>query len=175
MELNKIYKTAKECIGKDMSAKYDEYGCAEALNAVFKLAVGREVGGGVSTYRMYKAILQDKDFRLVATPELGDIIISPTGYGVGTGHVGIVSDNNRIMSNNSRNSKWEEYYSMFMWEYKYKSFQTSFFRYKYAIEIIEEKIEDIKPPTEKIENIKKQITLYEKLVILYRKIINLLK
>lgn len=161
--MNKIYQKAKECLGRDMSAKFNEYGCAEACNAVFKLATGREIGGDVSTYRMYQSLLTDKDFKQVNEPEAGDLIIAPTGYGQGSGHVGIVGENNKIMSNNSYNSLWEENYTLFTWKIKYKSFPILFYRYKFMF-------------TEEIKvNIEKQLSLYQRVVALLMSLTNKLK
>ena len=156
--MNKIYQTAKKYIGQDMSKKEDEYGCAEAVNEVVRLAIGQEAGGGLSTTKMYQSLIMDKRFRQFAEPEKGDIIISPTGYGRGIGHVGIISDNNKIMSNNSLNSKWDEHLDLDIWKKRYFTFPVAFFRY-----IIKE---------EELEQ--KKISLLEKIVALYKQIINLI-
>lgn len=133
---DKLYQTAKRCIGQDMSEKLDEYGCAEALNAVFKKAFGRDIGGDTSTYRMHNALNNpvEKRFEKVTEPLPGDIIISPTGYGNGkvpNGHCGIISDNNKIMSNNSNTSLWDEHLNIFQWRYRYEKnggYQVDFYR-----------------------------------------------
>jgi hypothetical protein len=53
----------------------------------------------------------------------GDIIVSPTGYGNGTmpnGHTGVISDNNRIYSNDSATGKWLQNYTVQSWTARYK-------------------------------------------------------
>lgn len=150
---NKIYKTGKQYLGKDVSAKYNELGCAEAVNFIVKKAIGRAVGGDVSTYRMYKSLIKDEEFEKVQEPELGDIILSPTGYGDGSpGHVGIISDNGKIMSNRSADSLWSEHLTMDDWKEKFKSFPIDFYRYTKETE------------EEKLEEIEKQINWLQKLV-----------
>ena len=157
--MNKIYQKALECLGLDMSTKEDEYGCAEAVNKIFKLATGREVGGDISTYRMYLSLRKDDDFIQSPYNLPGDIIISPTGFGKGNGHVGIVSENNKIMSNNSANSLWEENYTIDEWRNKFKDFPILFYRYRTdEVKIIEQK----------------KINILEAIVVAYQKIISLL-
>lgn len=153
-----IYKTAKEFIGKDIAKTLNELGCAEAVNFAVKKAIGQEVGGDVSTFRMYNSLLADKRFSRVIEPQAGDIIISPTGYGRGPGHVGIISDNENIMSNNSYTYLWDEHLTLDYWYTKYANFPIAFFRYN---EIKQE------------EEIKKN--LLERIVALYKQIITLLK
>jgi len=60
-------------------------------------------------------------------------VLSVTQSKYRVGHAGIVSDNNRIMSNNSRTSKWEENYTLWTWKWRYNrllGLQTHFYRYK---------------------------------------------
>lgn len=102
-----LLATAKGCLGIDASPNDvapDEYGCAETVNAIHKKAFGFEIGGGVSTNLLYKALKTSQYFTQVDVPMPGDIIISPTGYGNGSipnGHVGIFNDDGKIMSNSS--------------------------------------------------------------------------
>ena len=117
-----VYTHAKACIGKDMSPVHNEYGCAEAVNNVVKQVLGYPVGGDVSTYRMYEELKKSTRFKMVASCLRGDIILSPTGFGSGklsNGHVGIVSDNERIMSNNSQTSLWDEHWTLEKWKEYY--------------------------------------------------------
>ena len=118
-----LYEVAKGCIGKDMAPLENEYGCMEALNAIFKKAFGIEIGGGLSTYNGYLALQNPKRFQRIFSPDLGDIIISPTGFGnekIPNGHVGIISSNEKIMSNTSHNGLWLENYTLKEWEARYK-------------------------------------------------------
>lgn len=121
-----LYKKAKESIGRDMAPIHNIFGCAEAVNNIAFLSLGMSIGGDVSTYRMIKALKSTPTrFKPVSYLEAkrGDIIISPTGHGSGelkNGHVGIISDNWKIMSNNSYNGKWEENYTWDSWVERYR-------------------------------------------------------
>ena len=159
---NKLYLKGKEYLGKDISATQNEKGCAEAVNFIVKEATGQEAGGGLSTIRMYNALLANKNFQRVVEPRPGDIIISPT-QGQSIGHTGIISDristtNFLIMSNRSSDSKWSEHLTLAEWWYKYKNLPTVLFRYKENVKIEEE-----------LEEKKKTIIL--KIIELYKEII----
>ena len=119
-----LHEYAKLCIGKDMSPIEDELGCAEALNNVVQRALGKPIGGGASTYYMAKHLTWNLRNVRVYEPKPGDIIISPTGHGNGKirGHVGIMGENETIMSNNSYNSKWESNYTLGKWKAHYQNF-----------------------------------------------------
>jgi len=119
-----LLEKALECEGKDMAKTQNALGCAEALNAVHKLAFGTEIGGTTSTYRLYQAIRIDPTFQKVTEPMPGDIIISPTGYQAkgGTilnGHCGIVCEEDAIISNNSKTFKWDKNFTLFSWKLFY--------------------------------------------------------
>lgn len=123
----RLYYVAKAWLGKDASPADeapDEYGCAETINNVVFTAFGDYAGGDVSTYRMYRSIRYNKKFAEVKKPLKGDIILSPTGYGNGrikNGHVGIVGDDNKIMSNSSNNGLFEDKYTMTTWHERYQT------------------------------------------------------
>lgn len=129
-----IYITAKSYLGKDMARYQDEFGCAEALIEVVRLATGIILNGGFSTYLLYNALKNSKYFTQVSIPERGDIIISPSGYGnkkVPNGHTGIISDNDWIMSNNSEDGLWDEHITLSEWNRVYKgigNYPVLFFR-----------------------------------------------
>src|SRR3990167_9411185 len=111
----KLFNTALSCLGKDMAPQEDDFGCMEALNAVFKKAFGQEIGGGLSTYRAYLILRKDKRFEKTLIPLAGDIILSPTGYGNGklrNGHAGVVGEKEKIMSNTSANGLWQGNFSL---------------------------------------------------------------
>lgn len=101
----------------------DELGCAETVNAIYKKLYGVEIGGGVSTYYLFKALREHKDFKRVDAPMPGDIAISPTGYSasktVPNGHVGIVGFNGSIMSNDSRTGTFEQNFTLDSWKRYY--------------------------------------------------------
>lgn len=127
-----LYHYAKICIGKDMAPLEDEYGCAEAVNNIVQRSLAIPVGGGLSTRYMQREFTWSKrfwkvsSFNPVENPGAalpGDIVISATGYGgtpkVPVGHVGIISADKKIMSNNSFNGKWEENYTLSSWYFRY--------------------------------------------------------
>jgi GH25 family lysozyme M1 (1,4-beta-N-acetylmuramidase) len=64
--------------------------CAWAVNEVVRRALGRPIGGGLSTANMYDVLRTKHHFVTEAQSEPGTIIISPT-VGNNHGHVGIVS------------------------------------------------------------------------------------
>jgi len=118
----RLYRRAVACLGKDVAPTQNEYGCAEAVNHVHKLEFGDEIGGDVSTTKLYDAIRKRDDFVNVAIPRRGDIIISPTGYGNGriyNGHTGYVHDNGNIMSNDSRTGLFLINYTIRNWKKTY--------------------------------------------------------
>lgn len=123
---HKLYLTAKECLGMDASPNDvapDELGCAESINAVYKKAFGEEIGGGVSTYKLYLTLKSSEKFMMVQEVLPGDIIISPTGFGgkngILHGHVGIVGESGLVMSNESKNGKFEINFTIESWRERY--------------------------------------------------------
>ena len=100
----------------------DELGCAETVNAIHKKVFGFEIGGNLSTNRMYKALNKSPLFLRIDNPSEGDLVISPTGFGNGNlpnGHVGIVSKDRMIMSNDSATGLFLENYSLDTWKGRY--------------------------------------------------------
>jgi hypothetical protein len=118
----KLYAVAYSFLGKDASPKDhapDDLACAESVNAVVKAAFGFEVGGDLSTTKMYSALTNSKEFQETDTPLFGDIIISPTGSTrTPVGHVGIVGKW-QIMSNNSYTGLWDAHYTLESWRLRY--------------------------------------------------------
>ena len=160
--MNAIYRTGKKYLGKDVSKTQNEKGCTEAVNFIIKEATGKEAGGGVSTIRMYNALLENKNFQNVVNPQLGDIIISPTNGQI-IGHTGIISDklsdkNFLIMSNRSSDSLWSEHLTLSIWRVKYRRLPTALFRL----------VENVKIETD-IE--RQKISILQKIVAIYQQII----
>jgi hypothetical protein len=123
---DKLYEAAYSCLGLDMSDRApDSLGCADAVNNIHQKAFGVEIGGGTSTYHLYKALMASKRFtEVLGIPEKGDIVISPTGFSTknaANGHVGIVGKNKSpdgtlyIMSNDSFKGTWEANYTLKSW------------------------------------------------------------
>lgn len=123
----RLYLVAASSLGTDASPNDlapDEYGCAETVNEIYKKTFGEHIiNPGISTYQLYRAMLNQKNrFMKVWSPMPGDIIISPTGYGNGAipnGHVGYCMANDMIASNNSFTGKFEINYSISSWKERY--------------------------------------------------------
>jgi len=127
-----LYEIAKVCLGESLCGDQHLLGCALTVNAVFKSAFGKEIGGGASTIDMYNVLKSDSRFIPIEVPSAGDIIISPTGTGNGkiVGHVGIVGKYG-IMSNDSKTGTLQEKYTLLTWNNYYKNYggiPTKFFR-----------------------------------------------
>lgn len=121
----RFYLGALGALGTDASPNDfapDELGCAESVNSIHRRVFGFEIGGELSTNRMYKVLLNSPLFMGVDRPEAGDLIISPTGYGNGklpNGHVGICGKDGIIMSNDSATGKFVENYTQEEWRRRY--------------------------------------------------------
>lgn len=118
-----LYNFAKSKLGKDIAPIENELACMEAVNMLFAGFIGFQIGGGLSTYLGYRALKTNKRFIQTSNPQLGDVIISPSGYGNGKikhGHIGIISDTGKIMSNNSETGLWDEHLTLEIWKRKYQ-------------------------------------------------------
>lgn len=136
-----LYLSALNHVGKDASPNDlapDEYACAETVNEIHRNTFGDYISSRniLSTYWMYLDLQSRPDFKQVSHPLAGDIIISPTGYGKGSGHVGIVGENGIVMSNNSFRDEngvkgvFDENYTVPSWNRKYAAlgFPVVYFR-----------------------------------------------
>lgn len=127
---NLFWAMALNSIGKDMSPTQKELGCAESVNNIYKLAFGSEIGGGASTYLLWKALQKRKDFEQ-CDYEIGAIIISPTGTQrsssiIKNGHTGIVGSKS-IISNNSKTGLVDTHLTLSDWETRYKDFPIMYY------------------------------------------------
>lgn len=118
---NTIYLHAKSIIGMDASPKdlvQDGLGCAESVSTLLKAIVpGFPTVTG--TWTLFDVFRARPDFVSVTDLEPGDIILCVTGMGNGKvphGHVGVVSEDTKIMSNNSNNGLWEENFTLRSWK-----------------------------------------------------------
>jgi hypothetical protein len=122
---DKLYNEACKWIGTDASPQDkapDEYGCVESFENVHHKTFGYNVGGKLSTIKLFFAIDNDPTFVRVKNPIKGDAILAVTTQGNGkisNGHVGIVGDNNTIMSNNSKTGKWDVHLTIESWNLRY--------------------------------------------------------
>ncbi len=131
-----LYGYAKSQIGickSGIRAPID-VGCVEAVNTVFEECFGSPIDQNLATIRMHQTLIADPRFRQTEVPLPGDIIISPAinpKKAIKHGHVGIVSSNEKIMSNNSANGAWDEHLDFVKWEKRYvqdAGFQILYFR-----------------------------------------------
>jgi len=131
----KVYKSVMK--NKDVLNSKDvedtghgNYGCAWAVNEVVKQALGHPVGGGKSTYNMYRA-LKDGAGTLVGPEKIshGMVIISPT-IGQNHGHVGLLGDNQLVYSNSSKTGFFTQNYTVEKWRDHYvkKGLKVFFFK-----------------------------------------------
>lgn len=125
-EGNEIWKYACSQLGIDASPKDaapDELGCAESVSTILN-HLFPDVPVLISTGGLYTFLKASSHFVLVGTPEAGDIIISPTGFGgyngINNGHTGILDNNGVIMSNNSATGKFLRNYTIESWVARYK-------------------------------------------------------
>ena len=136
-----IHSIALDSIGLDASPNDvapDELGCAESVTEILQLA-GVMSYVEISTYRLYDYLKNSKNWELVETPEPGDIILSPTAYSTKRpvpfpGHVGIVGQNNTVMSNDSATGKFMSNYTLESWAGRWKKrggYPVQYWRYKF--------------------------------------------
>ncbi len=94
--------------------------CAWAVNRIASMALGREVGGGLSTTKMH-GVLKGRHFRIEeGEAKGGAVIISPTDPAKrGHGHVGVMGDGGKIYSNSSKRARWEQNYSLRSWKERF--------------------------------------------------------
>lgn len=145
-----IYEEAIRNLGRDISPTTGIYGCAESENTVVQNATGKPIGGGTSTRIMRIVILATPDrFKKINPPEIperGTIILSATGTSmfkptkkvpvnlIECGHVGIVSDDGKVMSNDSKTSLWKTNYTIKSWRNRWEiqgKYLVEFFRIMY--------------------------------------------
>jgi lysozyme len=135
--------------------------CAYAVNKVVKTALGREIGGGLSTDGMFDVLVGRHNEVTESTASGGSIIISPT-EGKNHGHVGIVAtprdgrigDDTVIFSNRSSAHMFGHKFTLGLWRRHYhdqKQLQVRFFdlnpaRFASAISIREEVFVAFRPP-----------------------------
>lgn len=136
-ENNKLVDYASVAIGSDVSPKDvvpDELGCAESVSNLLR-AVLNDFPIITGTWTLWDRFENDPRFDAVTEPRAGDIIISPTGTlrnAPYPGHVGVMYDEENIMSSNSSNGKWEMNYTLDKWKARWASvgFPIYFYRLK---------------------------------------------
>jgi hypothetical protein len=115
---------ANKYLGKDVTPKdevSDDVACASTLTTLMK-ELYKETPHITGTWTLWDWLSKQKTWQQVNEPQRGDIIISPTGSGIGIGHCGVVMDNGLIASNNSfgvHAGKLIENYTIESWGGKY--------------------------------------------------------
>ena len=103
-------------LGKSFGNQYIDVGCAEEVNSIANIVLGRPVGGGASTWLMGQALKDNTRFRDIAESKLlgGEIVIAITGTGNGriVGHTGFFLGNGDIGSNDSADGKFKKNYTV---------------------------------------------------------------
>ena len=131
-----LYTVAKKYLGVDVTpqdAVVDELACASTLTTLMR-EVYPETPHITGTWTLMEWLNTSPKWKKVEQPESGDIIISPTGYGRGIGHCGVVMEDGIIASNNSYGvyaGKFTENYTMQSWQNRYgvkQSLPIVFFR-----------------------------------------------
>ena len=122
----RIFDTAKAQSGRLAThdvpgTKNGHLACAWAVNKVTKLAIGKPIGGGLSSDRMAQILNRDHVRLQEADIVPGAIIICPSRPG-NTGHVGIVGglgnprSRTDIYSNSSSRGVFMKNYSLASWQ-----------------------------------------------------------
>ena len=120
-----LYLMAISKLGKDASPRdraSDEFGCVEFVTEIIHTILP-EVSIMLGTYTFWEYMKNNSRFQETLFPTRGCIIISPTGTSTKrakTGHVGILGDNEIIMSSDSRSGLFLENYSVRSWKLYYK-------------------------------------------------------
>lgn len=122
----KLYLAALLELGKDASPldeAPDEVGCADSVSKILLKTFPGVIKGSLSTAELFNQLNSSKEFTKVSQFRFGDIIISPTGSGTGglsNGHVGIVGEDETIMSNSSATGLWTSNYTIATWVARYR-------------------------------------------------------
>lgn len=124
----KLYGYALQFLGSDASPKDeapDEVGCADTASYIIIGALGPVIKHTLSTQDLYQQLSKSKSFVKVTTFSPGCIVISPTAIGkqpgkLTNGHVGIVGENNEILSNSSANGLLTQNYTVDSWVARYR-------------------------------------------------------
>lgn len=119
--------------GHDVSPKdraNDEVGCVESFCEVFKEAFGTYPDGTrqvpMLSTKAIKILFSGNPKRFKPTLDMlpGMIILSVTGEGngkVSNGHIGILDEGGKIMSNNSENGNWDTHLTIEKWVGYYRN------------------------------------------------------
>lgn len=132
-----LHQKALASIGIDVSPSDlapDELGCAESVTQVIRKVIP-SFPVITGTWTLWDYLRKHSAFVVTSRPKPGDVIISPTGTGNGRfpGHVGIMSNDRIILSNDSRDGKFKKSYTLDEWYDRYQKaggYPVHFFRIK---------------------------------------------
>ena len=121
---------AKKLLGKDLSSiAPNSLGCAETISRVihedeplFPIITG--------TATLLTVLKSKPNWIEIDKPEIGSIIISPTGYGkdrFAHGHCGIIGEKGIIYSNNSITGLFDDHLTLNGWKVLFKDFPIFYF------------------------------------------------
>lgn len=139
-----LHKKAINHLGIDASpsdAADDVLGCAESVTEIIKQVLP-DFPVILGTWTLDDRFFKDRRFMITQTPQPGDIVISPTGTSkLGRkapirGHVGIIGENNIIMSNDSYTGKWMANYTIETWRKRYQDlggYQVTFYTFNQTL------------------------------------------
>ncbi|NVN87389.1 MAG: hypothetical protein HXX15_15020 [Rhodopseudomonas sp.] len=126
----RVFAKAKECdetlVTRDApNTNHGRLACAYAVNEVVRRALGKPVGGGLSTAEMGEVLARNQTALLEQQIDSGMIIISPTHAG-NVGHVGIVGEVKTpvsatvIYSNSSSRGIFSHAFTLGRWKAYYR-------------------------------------------------------
>lgn len=125
MNKKTLLQVCTDALGTDASPSDeapDELGCANSVTELLR-KVYPETPKINGTWTLYQYLLNPKNkWKQVNEYEAECVVISPTGLGTGTGHTGIVMEDNTIASSNSfglNKGRFTKNYTPQVWEKKY--------------------------------------------------------
>lgn len=119
---SKLYAVAKANLNTDVTPKDDvpdNVACAQTLTTLISKVIDFPIIPGTSSLFTY--LKKHASFTEVYSPQPGDVILSPTGYGNGkiTGHCGVIGENGRILSNDSPTGLLKDNWTLVNWKNHY--------------------------------------------------------
>lgn len=124
----KLYGVALSFLGSDASPKDeapDEVGCSDTASYVIMAALGPVIKHTISTADLFNQMNKSKNFVRIKEFLPGCVIISPTVIGkqpggLTNGHVGVVGEDNEILSNSSATGLLTQNFTVDSWVKRYR-------------------------------------------------------
>lgn len=132
-----LYDVAKKHLGTDPTPKdsiKDSEACASVVTTLMK-EINPATPHIPGTWSLMEWLDKSPLWEQVTQPEKGDIILSPTGTGTGSGHVGVIMEDGLVASNNSfgqNSGLLTENYTIELWFRKFgveQKMKVLFYRY----------------------------------------------